>query len=151
MKIILSRPAKLRVMAFLGLLLLAVAILGIMIARNFQHFDTALSYVNYSHRIQNVSLRLQQSVIAYLADKNPDSQALALSNILTEMDELIADHLYLSTVTKANLVTARTMLTNLDKLASAERSGHFIKALDIMDQTLDLETLQREREQKECE
>jgi signal transduction histidine kinase len=131
-------------MAFLGLLLLAVAILGIMIARNFQHFDTALSYVNYSHRIQNVSLRLQQSVIAYLADKNPDSQALALSNILTEMDELIADHLYLSTVTKANLVTARTMLTNLDKLASAERSGHFIKALDIMDQTLDLETLQRE-------
>ncbi|MEY3881748.1 MAG: hypothetical protein RIQ94_2544 [Pseudomonadota bacterium] len=53
------RPAKIRAMAFLGLLLLALAILGGMIWRNLHHFETVLSYVNYSHRVQSVSVGLQ--------------------------------------------------------------------------------------------
>lgn len=144
MNSILSRPAKFRALAFLGLLLLAVAILGGMIIRNFHHFDTVLSYVNYSHRIQNVSARLQQSLIAYLMEQNPNSQSIALKKILAEMDELIADNLYLSDSTKTNLKTARAMLTDLDKLANEEKNAHFAHALDIMNQTLDQETLQRE-------
>lgn len=144
MNIMLSRPAKFRALAFLGLLLLAIFGLGVMMIRNYQHFDTVLSYVNYSHRIQHVSVRLQQSVIAYLVEKNPDSQSVALTKVLMEIDELLADNLYLSDSTKANLTTARTMLTGLEQMASAEKNDHLANALDIMNQTLEQETLQRE-------
>jgi hypothetical protein len=63
MKPIFYRPVQLRGLAFLVLLLLALAILGSMIWRNLERFETVLSYVNYSHRIQNVSVGLQQSLI----------------------------------------------------------------------------------------
>ena len=55
---LLYHPAKLRGLAFLGLLTMALAILGGMIWRTNHHFQTVLSYVDYSHRIQNVSAGL---------------------------------------------------------------------------------------------
>ncbi|MGZ8227511.1 MAG: sensor histidine kinase [Methylococcaceae bacterium] len=142
---ILSRPAKLRAFAFLGLLLMALAILGGMILRNFHHFETVLSYVDYSHRIQNVSMGLQQSLISYLIEKTPDSKSAALNNTLAELDDLIADNLYLSASTKTNLEAVRAMLTDLSKLENQEKNDHLTTALKIMNDTLDHETLQREK------
>ena len=141
----LSRPAKIRGLAFLGLMLMALATLGGMIWRNLHHFDTVLSYVDYSHRIQNVAVGLQQSLIAYLIEKNPHAQPVTLTKTLGEMDALMADNSYLSDSTKSNLAEVRAMLTDVAKLGRQEKNDHLIKSLQIMTETLDHEALQREK------
>ncbi len=137
------RPAKLRGLAFLGLLLMALAILGGMIWRNFHHFETVLSYVDYSHRIQNVSVGLQQSLIEHLIEGT--HQPVTLTKTLSEMDELMADNRYLSDSTRHNLTSVRSMLTDVGKLDSKEKNAHLITSLKIMSETLDHEALQREQ------
>ena len=141
---ILSRPAKFRAIAFLALLLMALAILGGMILRNFHHFETVLSYVNFSHRIQNVSVSLQQSLIDYLIERKTDSNSNTLTKALTEIDDLITDNLYLTSSTKTNLETVKSMLTGLNQLSHQQKNEHLINALNVMSETLDHETLQRE-------
>jgi signal transduction histidine kinase len=143
MKPILYRPAKLRGLAFLGLLLMALAILGGMIWRTNLHFETVLSYVDYSHHVQNVSVGLQQSLIEHLIEKK--YQPVTLTKTLSEMDALMADNNYLSDSTKHNLTTVRSMLTDIGKLDSQEKDQHLIAALKIMSETLDHEALQREQ------
>lgn len=138
---ILSRPAKIRGLAFLGLLLMALAILGGMIWRNLHHFDTVLSYVDYSHRIQNVAVDLQQSLIVYLTEKNPHVQPVTLAKTLDEMDALMTDNSQLSDSTKSNLANVRAMLTNVLKLDKQEKNAHLIKSLQIMTETLDYEAM----------
>ncbi|MDD5461784.1 MAG: ATP-binding protein [Methylococcales bacterium] len=144
MKPVFYRPVKLRGLAFLGLLLMAVAILGGMIWRNLHHVETVLSYVNYSHRIQKVSVGLQQAVIGYLTEAVPTSSSIALTNTLDKMDALMADNRYLSEFTKINLETVRSMLVNVDELGSKEKYSRLIASLKIMSETLDREALQRE-------
>ncbi len=141
----LSRPAKIRGLAFLGLLLMALAILGGMIWRNLHHFDTVLSYVDYSHRIQNVAVGLQQSLITYLTEKNPHVQPATLVKTLNEMDALMTENSQLSDSTKSNLAEVRAMLKNVAKLDSQEKNAHLIKSLQIMTETLDYETKHREK------
>jgi two-component system, NtrC family, sensor kinase len=145
MTTIFYRPAKTRALAFLGLLLLALAILGGMIWRNLHHFETVLSYVNYSHRIQNVSVGLQQSLIGYVTKTNTDSQSVVLTKTLNEMQELIADNRYLLPSTKKSLESVRQLLSNIGKLDKEQKNTHLIQALEVMDQTIDEEGLRRER------
>ena len=144
MKPIFYHPAKLRGLAFLGLLLMAIAILGGMIWRNLHHVETVLSYVNYSHRIQKVSVGLQQAVIGYLTEAVPASSPMGLTKTLNEMDALMADSHYLSDSTKASLETVRSMLTNVGELESKEKQTRLIASLKIMSETMDHEALQRE-------
>lgn len=144
MKPIFYHPAQRRGLAFLGLLLLALAILGGMIWRNVHHFETVFSYVNYSHRIQNVSVGLQQSLIEYLTETVPDSHPEALTKTLDEMDALMMDNRYLSTETRAGLETVRAMLADLSVQKKEERHNRLLAALKLMSQTLDNESLQRE-------
>ena len=145
MTTIFYRPAKTRALAFLGLLLLALAILGGMIWRNLHHFETVLSYVNYSHRIQNVSVGLQQSLIGYVTKTNTDSQSAVLTKTLNEMQELIADNRYLLPSTKKSLESVRQLLSNIGKLDKEQKNTHLIQALEVMGQTIDEEGLRRER------
>jgi two-component system, NtrC family, sensor kinase len=145
MTTIFYRPAKTRALAFLGLLLLALAILGGMIWRNLHHFETVLSYVNYSHRIQNVSVGLQQSLIGYVTKTNTDSQSAVLTKTLNEMQELIADNRYLLPSTKKSLESVRQLLSNIGKLDKEQKNTHLIQALEVMSQTIDEEGLRRER------
>lgn len=144
MKPIFYRPAQLRGLAFLGLLVLALSILGGMIWRNVHHFETVFSYVNYSHRIQNVSVGLQQSLIEYLTETVSDSHPEALTKTLDEMDALMMDNRYLSTDTRASLKTVRSMLADLAALKKDERHNRLLAALKLMSETLDNESLQRE-------
>ena len=139
------RPAKLRALAFLGLLLLALAILGGMIWRNLHHFETVLSYVNYSHRIQNVSVGLQQSLIGYVTETAPRSHPVVLTKTLSEMKELMADNRYLSPSTRKSLETVSSLLANVSKLDKTEKNARLIQALEVMGQTLDEEGLRREK------
>ncbi len=144
MKPIFYRPAKLRGLAFLGLLLMAVAILGGMIWRNLQHVETVLSYVNYSHRIQKVSVGLQQAVIGYLTKPVSTPSRIALADTLDKMDALLADKHYLSESTKTSLENVRSMLANVDEMGSKEKYSRLIASLKIMSETLGHEALQRE-------
>ncbi len=137
------RPVKLRGLAFLTLLLMALAILGVMISRTNHHFETVLSYVDYSHRIQKVSVGLQQSLIGYLTEDS--HQPVTLSKTLSEMDLLMADKRYLSSVTRQNLLAVRNMLTDIGKLDRKEKNTHLIASLKIMSGTLDHEALYREK------
>jgi signal transduction histidine kinase len=144
MKPIFYRPAQLRGLTFFGMLLMALAILGGMIWRNVHHFETVFSYVNYSHRIQNVSVGLQQSLIEYLTETVSDSHPETLTVTLGEMEALIADSPYLSAETRASLETVRAMLADLATLKKEEQHKRLLEALKLMDKTLDNEALQRE-------
>ncbi len=145
MKPIFYRPAQRRGLAFLSLLLLALAILGGMIWRNAHHFETVFSYVNYSHRIQNVSVGLQQSLIEHLTETVSDAQPDALTKTLEEMDALMADKRYLSAATRTSLETVKTMLVGLSGLKDEDQHNRLLTALKLMSVTLDNEALQREQ------
>ncbi|MFA5982428.1 MAG: HAMP domain-containing sensor histidine kinase [Methylococcaceae bacterium] len=140
----LSRPAKFRAMAFLGLLLMALTILGGMVFRNFHHFHTVLLYVDYSHRIQSVCVGLQQSLIGHLLQKTPEANSADLSKTLAEIDGLIIDNQYLSATTRSNLETVRTIIKNFGLLNAQEKNTNLTTALNIISSTLNQETLQRE-------
>ncbi|MGZ4981960.1 MAG: sensor histidine kinase [Methylobacter sp.] len=145
MKPIFYRPAQLRGLVFLSLLILALATLGGMIWRNIHHFETVFSYVNYSHRIQNVSVGLQRSLIEYLTEVVPESHSEALNKTLGEMDSLMADSRYLSKETRTGLETVRTLLTDLTDLKKEEKHSRLLAAIKVMSETLDNEALQREQ------
>ncbi|MCX7086089.1 MAG: HAMP domain-containing sensor histidine kinase [Methylococcales bacterium] len=138
-------PAKLRAFAFLGLLLLALAILGGMIWRNLHHFETVLSYVNYSHRVQNISVGLQQSLIGYITQTKHESQPAVLNKTLSELQTLLDDNRYLSPPTKQNLEAVENLLSNISKLEKDQKNARLIQALEVMSQTLDEEGLRREK------
>ncbi len=144
MKPIFYRPAQLRGLAFLGLLVLAVGILGGMIWRNAHHFETVFSYVNYSHRIQNVSVGLQRSLLEHLTETESDAHPEALTKTLGEMDTLMTDNSYLSTEIRTSLETVRAMLVDLSALSKEEKHNRLLTALKLMDETLDHEALQRD-------
>ena len=140
------RLAKLRGLAFLGLLLLALGVLGGMIWRTHHHFDTAISYVNYSHRIQNVSVDLQQSVITRLANNSKtDSSPKLLTTLLSEIDGLMTDRNYLSETTRQHLETVRALLAQSQSLDKNQQQQSLILVLKAMSEILDNETLQREQ------
>jgi C4-dicarboxylate-specific signal transduction histidine kinase len=144
MKPIFYRPAQLRGFIFLGLLLLALGILGGMIWRNVHRFESVLSYVNYSHRIQSISVGLQKSLIEHLTETVPDTDPEILTETLDEMDALITDNRFLSAATRTNLEMVRAMLIDLSRLKEEEQHSRLLAALKLMSSTLDNETLQRE-------
>lgn len=144
MKSLLYRPVQLRGLAFLALLLLALTILGGMIWRNLHRFETVLSYVTYSHRIQNVSVGLQQSLIEYLTEAVPVVPSEALAKALDEMDALMTDNRHLSEKTRQSLKTVSGLLADVGKLDKLEKNTRLIKALKVMSETLENESLQRE-------
>lgn len=152
MKSLYPPPVQHRVLAFLVLLLLALAILGAMIGRNLHHFKTALSHVNYSHSVQHVSVELQQSLIDYLADSisaaNPDVLARtieALTHTMSQMDDLMASSELLSSDTKRSMETIRNMMAGVEELDRKEKNARLIDALKLMSETLDNEIVQREQ------
>ncbi|WP_394752741.1 sensor histidine kinase [Crenothrix sp.] len=144
MQPIFYRPAQRRGLVFLGLLLLALAILGGMIWRNVHHFQTVVSYVNYSHRIQNVSVGLQQSVFDYLTESDSSVPPVELNTTLKKMQELMTDQRHLSTMTRENLQKIESMLADIGSLERPEKHQRLSAVLNAMNETLDKEGLQRE-------
>lgn len=139
------RLAKLRGLAFLGLLLLALGILGGMIWRTHHHFDTAISYVNYSHRIQNVSVDFQQAVMARLSEKTENPSPQLLNTLLSEIDALMVDRNHFSQETRDHLETVRTLLSQSQNLDKNTQQENLILVLKSMSDILNNETVQREQ------
>lgn len=139
------RLAKLRGLAFLGLLLLALSILGGMIWRTHHHFDTAISYVNYSHRIQNVSVDFQQAVMERLSEKTENPSPQLLNTLLSEIDGLMVDGNHFSQETRAHLETVRSLLAQSQNLDKKTQQENLISVLKSMSDILNTETVQREQ------
>jgi signal transduction histidine kinase len=116
-----------------------------MISRNLYRLDMVLFYVNYSHRIQNLSVKLQQSLIEYLIEVEPVLPIDELAQSVTEIDALMVDNRYLSANTRHNLQTLNQLLTNIDSLTKIEQNNRLMRALKIMNDTLEHEALQREK------
>lgn len=140
-----SRPIQHRALAFLVLLLLALATLGGMIWRNVHHFQTVVSYVNYSHRIQNASMEFQQSVIDHLTESAIQVSPIALMQALQTMEDLMVNQRHLSVTTRENLQRIKVMLTDIESLESHEKHQRLSAVLSTMNDTLDKEGLQREK------
>lgn len=145
MKPLYYRPVQIRGLIFVGLLLLALAIFGGMIWRNLHHFEKVISYVNYSHRIQKVSAKLQQAVIESLTAAGPSPPANIFESIFQDMEDLKKDRRYLSTVTRSTLEKVKSLLTEADALTSADKHAALLTALRVMNEALDAEGLQREK------
>ncbi|MEI6746750.1 MAG: ATP-binding protein [Methylococcaceae bacterium] len=137
--------AKLRGLAFLGLLFLALGILVGMIWRTHHHFNNAISYVNYSHRIQNVSVDFQQAVIQRLSDKITNSSPKLLETLLAEIDGLMSDRDYLSNGTREHLENVRLLLSQSQNIDKEQQQQNLILVLKSMSEILNNETMQREQ------
>jgi len=151
MKSAYPRPIQHRVLAFLILLLLALATLGGLIWRNLQHFDAVLSHVDYSHSVQNVAVELRHSLIEYLAESVPvaypevlTNTVKALTKTLAEIDALTADEVILSPTTKNSMEVVRQLLSELGTLDKKEKNIRLIEALKVMSQALDSELIERD-------
>lgn len=139
------RLAKLRGLAFLGLLLLALGILAGMIWRTHHHFDTAVSYVNYSHRIQNVSVDFQQAVMERLSDKTENPSSQLLNMLLSELDALMVDRNHFSKETREHLENVRSLLSKSQNLDKKTQQENLLSVLKSMSDILNAETMQREQ------
>jgi len=151
MKSAYPRPIQHRVLAFLLLLLLALATLGGLIWRNLQHFDAVLSHVDYSHSVQNVSVELRHSLIEYLTESMPVAYPEVLTNTvkalaltLAEMDALTIDEVILSPATKNSMEVVRQLLSEVETLDKKEKNIRLIEALKVLSQALDNEVLERD-------
>lgn len=133
--------AKLRGLAFLGLLFLALGILVGMIWRTHHHFNNAISYVNYSHRIQNVSVDFQQAVIQRLSDKTANPAPQLLETLLAEIDGLMSDRNYLSNGTREHLENVRLLLSQSQNLDKEQQQQNLILVLKSMSEILNNETM----------
>ncbi|MDP3332157.1 MAG: ATP-binding protein [Methylococcaceae bacterium] len=145
------RPIQHRVLAFLLLLLLALATLGGLIWRNLQHFDAVLSHVDYSHSVQNVAVELRHSLIEYLAESVSVAYPEVLTNTvkaltltLAEIDALTADEVILSPATKTSMEEVRKLLSEIGSLDKKEKNVRLIEALKVMSQALDSELIERD-------
>jgi signal transduction histidine kinase len=144
MKTLFYRPAKLRGLAFLGLLLLALAVLSGMMWWNLHRFEAVLSYVNYSHRIQNLSISLQQSLIEHLTETSATFPTVTFTETMMDMELLTADKAHLSANIRKSLQTVTQLLADIETLDKVEKNTRLIRALEVMSKNLEDEALQRE-------
>lgn len=138
-------PVQTRGIAFLGLLLLALGILGGMIWRDLHRFDNILIYIEYSHRVQKLSQSLQQSLTDHLTGVMPALPGSDLLNAINEMDHLMQTENYLSPDTKTSLETAKSLIVDAGKLDQIEKNTRLIAALKVMKEALDNESLEGEK------
>jgi signal transduction histidine kinase len=144
MKPLFYRPVKLRGLAFLGLLLLALGTLSGMMWWNLHRFESVLSYINYSHRIQNLSINLQQTLIEHLTEPNAAFPVTTFQETMLEMEALTTDKAHLSKNIRKSLQTVNQLLADIETLDKLEKNTRLIRALEVMSKNLDDEALQRE-------
>lgn len=140
------RYAQLRGWSVLGLLLLVLALLGGMIWRNFERFETMRSYVSYSHRIQQVASDIQAALTDYFIFQNKQLNGQRLSRLSTEIVELARNDYHVASETPAKLdELSRTVmaLTSSDSTPE-QQEARLLHALNITSAMMDGETLKRE-------
>jgi len=143
-KTMLDRPARLRGLALLALLLLVLTILGGMIWRNLQRLDTIQAYVGYSHRIQDAGLNLQQGLLDVWSGNGVPS-AGRIEQISGQIRALTTADAHLSRETPARLNEVNASLARVDRESPDQGKTDMLNALRVMRQILDTETDHREK------
>ena len=140
------RYAQLRGWAVMGLLLLALSLLGGMIWRNFERLETMRAYVNYAHHIQQVAADIQASLTDYFITQNRQIQGQRLSRLTEEIFELATNDHHVAPETPGKLQELRATITEFtDARATPEqKEAHLLTALNITSSIMDVETLNRE-------
>ena len=140
------RYAQLRGWAVMGLLLLALSLLGGMIWRNFERLETMRAYVSYAHHIQQVAADIQASLTDYFITQNRQIQGQRLSRLTEEIFELATNDHHVAPETPGKLQELRATITEFtDARATPEqKEAHLLTALNITSSIMDVETLNRE-------
>ncbi|HYE36705.1 sensor histidine kinase [Methylocaldum sp.] len=142
------RYAQLRGWALLGLLLLALALLGGMIWRNLERFETIRTYVGYTHRIQGVAFELQEALTGYFTTGgNRRLNAQQLSKLSLELAELARHDYHVAVDTPKKLTEVSRLIIDItgEHLSPERQETLLLHALSITGAMLDAETLERER------
>jgi two-component system, NtrC family, sensor kinase len=138
----LDRPAQVRGLLLLALLLSVLAILGGTIWRNLLHFDQIQGYVSYAHQVQNVGLHLQKALMDSLAGIDlPESRK---NTINRKIDELQRSENHQSPETPLRLKRVQAALLESQSKSIEQGRQDLLEALRIMHLVQDSETEQRE-------
>jgi two-component system NtrC family sensor kinase len=147
-----SSPVKHRVLAFLLLMSLMLAMFVGMIWRNLHHFNTVFSHVNYSHSVQHASVALQKALIDYLSQVGPlvEPERLALTiqtldGTVGELNTLFAESGFLAESTAGNMDIVKSILAEWRQPGGPDKQERLISALNLLSDTLDNELGQREK------
>ncbi|MGZ8216500.1 sensor histidine kinase [Methylomagnum sp.] len=140
------RFARKRGWAVLGLLLLVLMLLGGMIWRNLERFETTRAYVSYAHRIQQVASDLQAALADYFIFHNKQLDGRRLSRLSAETADLAREDYHVAPETPEKLgELSRTILALTEPLATPEQQeAKLLHALNLTSAMMDAETLQRE-------
>jgi two-component system NtrC family sensor kinase len=138
----LDRPAQVRGLLLLALLLSVLAILGGTIWRNLIRFDQIQGYVSYSHQIQNAGLSLQKALMDSLAGIDPTESRK--NEINPKINELQRSENHLAPETPARLKRVQAALLESQGKSTEHGRQDLLEALRIMHLVQDSETEQRE-------
>jgi two-component system NtrC family sensor kinase len=148
----LNSPVRHRVLAFLLLMSLMLAMFVGMIWRNVHHFNTVFSHVSYSHSVQHASAALQKVLIDYLNKVGPlvESQSMgptvqALSDTVHELGDLFSESGFLAESSAGNVEIVKAILDEVRQGGGADKQERLISAMNLLSDTLDNELGQREK------
>lgn len=144
-KRLIYRTAQLRGLALLGLLLLTLILLGGMIWRNLHRLEMVRAYMSYSHRIQQVSLNLQQVLLENLSEVTATISPNALKQLDGEVKNLTLLDYYSAAETPKQLHRLHHLLSELINKQNQTQPSMLFPALNLMKQVLDTEIVQDEQ------
>ncbi|CAI8949338.1 sensor histidine kinase [Methylocaldum szegediense] len=142
------RYAQVRGWALLGLLLLVIFLLGGMIWRNLERFETMRTYVGYAHHIQEVAFKLQDALTGYFTigtSRRLDGQQL--SELSVRLAELARHDYHVAPATPSKLTEVSSLVDEISRehLSPDSQEALLFRALKITSAMLDEETLERGR------
>jgi two-component system NtrC family sensor kinase len=140
------RYAQLRGWAVLGLFLLVLVLLGGMIWRNFERFETMRGYVTYSHRIQQVASDIQAALTDYFIFQNKQINGQRLARLSTEIVELARNdhHVAPETPRKLDELSRTVLALTAPHSTPEQQEARLLHALNITSAMMDAETMKRE-------
>ncbi|CAL1239999.1 sensor histidine kinase [Candidatus Methylocalor cossyra] len=147
MKAFSYRYAQLRGWAVLGLLLLVLVVLGGMIWRNLERFETMQAYVTYAHRIQQVTSDLQVALTDYFVLHNKRLDEGKWSRLSAEIVGLARNDHHVARDTPERLAELSHTIRALTAEGSTpeQQEALLMHALVITNAMMDAEALERER------
>ncbi|WP_254899311.1 sensor histidine kinase [Methylomagnum ishizawai] len=139
--------AQWRGWAVLLLVLLVFALLGGMIWRNLERFETMRAYVSYAHRIQQVTSDLQAALTDYFIHHTKRLDAAQLSRLSAEIGDLAREDYHVAPATPTQLAELSAMVSDLanEGATTEQQEARLLQALNITGAMMDAETLERER------
>jgi signal transduction histidine kinase len=141
------RFAELRIWSILLLLVLILGLLGGMIWRNFDRFETIQSHVIYGHRIHQLASDIQSQLTDYFVFRKEKPDRTQLNQLSSEILDLANNDHHAAPETPQHLANLREIILELgdSRKSTVLQEANLIKALNITSAMMDDESLKRER------